>query len=975
MSAQDSPEAEDGSQSDVFLTAQLSGMIAGHTETPNLQETVIEGKCDPLQTGAVQSGASEKLASLAPIANLAKQRPAHRNSPSLKEADTEEELAKTQLPPVTAPTDYTAETLLSIGKATDLSATQETLSVPDNVFASNANVPLYIGDYLILKELGRGGMGVVYQAQHRILKRYVALKMVSSGTLAGSSSQQRFLTEARSVAHLHHAGIVQIFDFGQLDDVPWFALEFVEGGDLQKFLRSKPHNPMASAALVAAVCRAMQYAHDKGILHRDLKPANILLDGFGNPKIADFGLAKAIESSDSGTTRDGVVMGSPSYMSPEQARGEFSTLTAKSDQYSIGAILYQMLTARPPFVSEHPLETMMLVVNNDPVAPMHLQPGIPVDIETICLKAMQKTPSARYANCAAMADDLDRFVRGEPILARPISRAQRALRWCRRNPRIAILGAAASLSILMTAVVSSWAWVMTSMQAATISDAKEQAETQRDEAERQRLLAEHQRVLAEEKERLARTQAALALESIQFVLTESDAQLRSRPGTSELRIAILDAVSNRWDELDTELVGGIRGEAIPTLMAMRQQMGVIYAELDRLQEANREFQRLFDMSAERIQLKGRNDSTRSNRAKIALVWAPIAKRLGNDRSSALVLLKEAEALARECLADPQPQPGSPSTHDLENLLAAILQNEGVEYLTQGQLELAERCFSESLEHLDLVLKSMRSDPGYLELNEQDQIARTDPVEINHDKMVLGLAYVKMRLGHREESLSLYEKAIHSRRAACSAQGAASGAKLELAGHLGNLAQVFLWTNELEKAEPLTIESLSLFEEVFKSDPEKSDFKRQLSTALYRMATLRDLQGRASEASVFNNRCLMFRQELFDSSADQKNLVNLMLITARTGQVDVTRRLVDQLLHTNRVGRELHLERARAMAQLTRHVPESERAELAAEAVQALEQSIQEGYADAFRIKSEPDLLPLHDVPGYVALLERMSKNR
>ncbi len=238
MSAQDSPEAEDGSQPDAFMTARLSGIIAGHTETPHLQETVIEGKCDPLQTGAVQSGASEKLVSLAPIANLAKQGTAQRNAPSLKGADTEEELAKTQLPPVTAPTDYTAETLLSTGKATDLSATQETLSVPDNVFASNANVPQCIGDYLILKELGRGGMGVVYQAQHRILKRYVALKMVSSGTLAGSSSQQRFLTEARSVAHLHHAGIVQIFDFGQLDDVPWLPSSMLKEVTFKSFFEA-----------------------------------------------------------------------------------------------------------------------------------------------------------------------------------------------------------------------------------------------------------------------------------------------------------------------------------------------------------------------------------------------------------------------------------------------------------------------------------------------------------------------------------------------------------------------------------------------------------------------------------------------------------------------------------------------------------------------------------------------------------------
>jgi len=235
----------------------------------------------------------------------------------------------------------------------------------------------------IVSELGRGGMGVVYKARHRKLNRLVALKMILSGRHTSNDSLERFIPEARAVAKLQHPGIVQIFDIGEHDGLPYFSLEFVEGKDLQKDLNGLPRTPRRSAEMVEQLAVAMQYAHDHKILHRDLKPANILLDKDGRPKISDFGLVKVVDDEGSGATSDGTIMGSPSYMPPEQARGQQKAITARSDVYSLGAILYQMLTARPPFVSERPLDTVMQVINNDPVMPRNLQPDVPVDLETI----------------------------------------------------------------------------------------------------------------------------------------------------------------------------------------------------------------------------------------------------------------------------------------------------------------------------------------------------------------------------------------------------------------------------------------------------------------------------------------------------------------------------------------------------------------------------------------------------------------
>ena len=306
--------------------------------------------------------------------------------------------------------------------------------------------------YELLSELGRGGMGVVYKAVQTRLHRVVALKMVLAGAHASADQLARFATEAEAVAALQHPNIVQIYEIGEQNGLPFFSLEFVDGKPLDKYLAGKPQPPRVAAKMMEPISRAMFFAHEHGIVHRDLKPANVLLTREGAPKVTDFGLAKKLES-DSSQTKSGTLMGTPSYMAPEQARGEVHLAGPAADIHSLGAMLYEMLVGRPPYLGATPLETMMQVIHSEPVPPRKLMPKLSRDIETICLKCLQKEPARRYASAGELADDLARFQNGEPILARPISKPERAWRWCRRNPRIAALSAAVFL-LLATASVA-----------------------------------------------------------------------------------------------------------------------------------------------------------------------------------------------------------------------------------------------------------------------------------------------------------------------------------------------------------------------------------------------------------------------------------------------------------------------------------------------------------------------------------------
>ncbi len=371
-------------------------------------------------------------------------------------------------------------------------------AIPEGTSPADAiNETVQVPGYEILGVLGRGGMGVVYKAYQVRLRRLVALKMIKAGVDAEPHELERFRTEAETVARLQQPNIVQIFEVGDHDGRPYFALEFCSGGSLEKKLGGTPLLPKEAATLVETLARAVHAAHEKGVIHRDLKPANVLLSEEGTPKVTDFGLAKKLDET--GMTESGAVMGTPSYMAPEQALGKGKEAGRTTDVYALGAILYECLTGRPPFKAATVWETLRQVINEEPVPPSRLNAVVPADLEAVTHQCLEKDPGRRYATAKELAEDLGRFLQGEPVRARAPGRLDRALKWVRRHA-----AQAAAYGLLLLVFVLglggggvTWLW--------------QEAVAARHDADNQRGIADQERAIAEtERGRAVQAQQAEA---------------------------------------------------------------------------------------------------------------------------------------------------------------------------------------------------------------------------------------------------------------------------------------------------------------------------------------------------------------------------------------------------------------------------------------------------------------------------------
>lgn len=391
-----------------------------------------------------------------------------------------------------------------------------------------------IPDYHILEILGQGGMGVVYKARHAKLNRLVALKMILKGHAAGSDHRDRFRAEAEAVARLQHPNIIQIYEIGEFEGQPFFSLEYAAEGNLAQRMAGTPLPVHEAAHLVETLARAAQAAHMQGIVHRDLKPANVLLQS-AVPKITDFGLAKRLDV-DMGQTHTGAILGTPSYMAPEQAAGQTGEIGPAVDIYALGAILYESLTGRPPFKAATLRDTLEQVCTQEPVPPRRLQPNVPRDLETICLKCLQKEKHKRYETALAVADDLYRFQIGKPIVARPIAAWERVWKLARRRPAVAALSALLLVLTVVSLAVVTWLW--------------QDAEQARIDADDRATKEGRARIRADEKEKLANKEA-------------DHARKESESARRHLYVAHINLAQSYWQSGQTARVRELLRELKP----------------------------------------------------------------------------------------------------------------------------------------------------------------------------------------------------------------------------------------------------------------------------------------------------------------------------------------------------------------------------------------------------------------------------
>ena len=535
--------------------------------------------------------------------------------------------------------------------------------------------PRDLEDYELLEEIARGGMGVVYRARQKSLGRVVALKMLLAGPLAGAEDVRRFRAEAEAAAGLDHPNIVPIYEVGNHDGRPFLSMKLIEGGKLRTGIRGQKagvgrQEQREAARLVATVARAVHHAHQHGILHRDLKPANILLDAEGVPYVSDFGLAKR-STHDGSLTRTGAVLGTPAYMAPEQASGSREAATVAADVYGLGAILYELLTGRPPFKGDSPLDTLKRVLEEEPARPRTLNPEVHRDLETICLKCLCKEPGSRYASAADLAEELQRFLRGEPILARPVGPLGRIWRWGRRRPLVSGLLVALFAALTVGLALTTWQWRRAERHARAV-------EEQRDRAEENFRLA-HGAVndLFYFDQELARSSGQQSLR--RSLLQSGRAYLRSflerRSHDPALRVELADAQFNL--------------ARISTVLGPRSDAQAAY------REALAGYRALHESAPADVAVQRR----------LAHVLCNLA--ILEERGTAkLALLKEAEERYRDFLR------GHPRDRELRSGLGNTLNSLGTVHVTSGRLTDARRCLKQAAELHEGLMHEDPKDSSY-----------------------------------------------------------------------------------------------------------------------------------------------------------------------------------------------------------------------------------------------------------------------
>ena len=807
----------------------------------------------------------------------------------------------------------------------------------------------HVSGYEILGELGRGGMGVVYKARQKKLNRLVALKMVLSGGHASPDALARFLVEAQAVAALQHPNIVQIYEVGEHDSLPHFSLEFVDGAPLDRALAGKPQKPVDAARLVETLSRAMHFAHAHSILHRDLKPANVLLTSDGVPKITDFGLAKKLEG-DSGQTKDGSIMGTPSYMAPEQARGEMKNLGPSADIYSLGAMLYEMLVGRPPFLGSSPFDTIMQVIKEEPVPPSRLIGKLPPDVETICLKCLQKEPAKRYATAELLAEDCRRFIAGEPILSRPISPVERAWRWCRRNPRVAgLLATVAGLLVVVS--------VTSTVSALTIAQERNLKEIQRKDAVDARELAETAKQRAEENEKLATDQSVLSLDTMQVLIDKVQTQLDEAPRTQQIKRDLLETAMEGLKKVAKKAEGSTSIEA--TMLSAHMRMADIFKQLGDTDDAMKEFEKSLDIARRRAAKNPDNDASQANLAIVLSQVGDMRQELERDVDASQSCYQEALAICETLHGRPPTAVGGQPPERLLDMLAEANKNVALTLLKQGKP-------GDSLALLAKVV-SLR----------QELVAMAPDVQLFQQTLAQAyniLGEVCFLTGDTAAALTHYDECIAYREKILANDPGDIQGTFELAESCGNYGDVLIRLGDNAGARKLFERALAGFRGLMDLDGRNINFKIATAASSYRLGVLTRRVGDTAEADRHFAESLALREEIaaLDPLNDARRM-ELMLALATCGE-HVRAVEIAESVRAGSKDPELLCEVARCYAQCSaglRDTDANQADAYADAAIAALSEAIDDGYTDRVAFNTDPDLDPIRDLPGYRALSERI----
>jgi tetratricopeptide (TPR) repeat protein len=754
--------------------------------------------------------------------------------------------------------------------------------------------PALVPGYRVLGELGRGGTAVVYRAQDLRLNRLVALKMLNA-VLASPERRRRLQTEAEAAARLQHPNIVQVFEVGEREGQPYIVLELCPGGSLTQVLGRGPLPPREAAEQAVVLAEAVAAAHQAGVVHRDLKPANVLLAD-GKLKISDFGLAKLLDR-DAGQTQTEDILGTPSYMAPEQASGGARDVAPAADIYALGAILYECLTGRPPFKAATPLETILQVASEEPVPPRRLLPSVPRDLETICLKCLSKEPRRRYDSAQELADDLRRFQEGKPIVARPVGAFERVVKWTQRRPAAAAVATAAALSL--AALLVSGAYFTSTLAESNQQLTKEKGKTQE-------ALERSQRA-----ETSASEQHQLALKTIDRVVHKIQDRLQIEPNWQELRKELLaEALAGLNGLARAAAAAEANHQTIHTLLKLGDifrdiEIGGIGKARSQYEKAHELAARLAEADAENAQaqsdlaisLNSLGDVYRAegdsgaamefynksveihrklaqadaNDAQAQQDWSTSLDRLGNmqweqgDKRAALESYKTALAIDRK-LADADP-------HDTQ-----AQRNLAVSLIKMGDMQLEAEDREAALESykgaLDICRKLANSDPK----NTQDQQ--------NLSASLGRLGNVQLAKGDRQSALESYKEALVIDRKLALADPMNAQVQRGLSVSLNKLGAVQLKTGDIGAAFESYKESLDLRRKLATAEPKNAIAQRDLAISLGRLGVIQEENGDGMSARNSYREALSLFRKLAD--ADRKNAQaqrDLLIIYEKSGRLE------------------------------------------------------------------------------------------